>query len=551
MVERELKWRLTPSAWSAFQSQLALPPRLILEQRNYYFDDPERRLALGSSMLRLRWESGKWIWCYKRGVSLEGGYFAAVEVETELNESQAQRLLEGDSQGLESTPTARELAAQGLEGPWERVGEIANRRQVWEGSLVGLKGGERLELDETTFGPGLVEYELEIETADPQGARQVIEGLAARGGWSLEVQRATKYERFLKYYYERQPLVSILMPLYNCEATLINALRSVAWQTFPGWELILVDDGSQDDTLELAKSWCRNEPRAKLIAQEHGGIESALNRALAESRGAYIARMDSDDISHPKRLARQLEYLAAHPEIQAVGSKVRIFPSAQLTEGMERYQRWLNKTLTPELIERDMLVESPLVHPSVLMRRAAVESLGAYVAGSWPEDYHLWLRFWSRRWALGKVDEVLLYWRDSPQRLTRVDPRCSHDSLRNLKVDFFLRTFWGAEEGGWSLPPDKRRLIIWGAGPNGKALVKTLRAKGLEPAYFTDILPARHGQTICGLRVLPLEGLPDPRDYFLLTAVGNPYSREEIRAFLRARGWLEGRDFYCMAGISD
>ena len=107
------------------------------------------------------------------------------------------------------------------------------------------------------------------------------------------------------------------------------------------------------------------------------------------------------------------------------------------------------------------------------------------------------------------------------------------------------------EQGLRSLPFDKRQLIIWGAGPNGKALAKTLRSHGLEPAYYTDILPARHGQTICGLKVLSLEQLPAPEGYFLVTAVGNPNSREEIRAFLKERGWQEGRDFRCMAGISD
>ena len=282
--------------------------------------------------------------------------------------------------------------------------------------------------------------------------------------------------------------------------------------------------------------------------------------------------MDADDISHPQRLALQVAYLAAHPEVDVVGSLVRIFPKIGITTGMARYERWLNQAVDAALLERDIFVESPLVHPSTLFRREAVLAVGGYLESDWPEDYYLWLRLWLAGHKLAKVERPLLFWRDGPTRLTRTDSRCGHDSLRDLKIEMFLRACYpqfaanppSLVDAVPACPPPLtvpqprhggrgvgRPLLIWGAGPNGKALAKGFQARGLQPAAFVDIRSARRGQTICGMPVLGIDQLPSPRDFFLVTAVGNPYSREEIRQHLDGHGWVECRDYRCMAGISD
>jgi hypothetical protein len=102
--------------------------------------------------------------------------------------------------------------------------------------------------------------------------------------------------------------------------------------------------------------------------------------------------MDADDVSHPDRLSQQLRFLQEHPEVGVVGTQVKGFPSRTLGDGYRRYVAWLNALLTPEQIEREIFVESPLAHPSVLMRRSVVEVLGGYQAVEGPEDYDLWLR---------------------------------------------------------------------------------------------------------------------------------------------------------------
>jgi glycosyltransferase involved in cell wall biosynthesis len=121
-----------------------------------------------------------------------------------------------------------------------------------------------------------------------------------------------------------QPLVSIAMPVYNCEKTLAQAIRSILLQTFQDWEFIIINDGSTDKTMDIAQSF--DDPRIRVFADgEQKGLPMRLNEAVKESRGKYIARMDGDDIAYPRRLERQLAYMKEHPEVDLVGAGILVF----------------------------------------------------------------------------------------------------------------------------------------------------------------------------------------------------------------------------------
>jgi glycosyltransferase involved in cell wall biosynthesis len=116
-----------------------------------------------------------------------------------------------------------------------------------------------------------------------------------------------------------EPLVSIGMPVFNCENTLNIAVQSILNQTYSNWELILIDDGSKDRTLEIANSF--QDPRIRVISDgQNQKLPMRLNQAIAMSRGKYFARMDGDDVSYPERLQRQVEYLEQHNEIDLLGT---------------------------------------------------------------------------------------------------------------------------------------------------------------------------------------------------------------------------------------
>ena len=124
--------------------------------------------------------------------------------------------------------------------------------------------------------------------------------------------------------HELHHLVSIAMPVYNCEQTLATAIRSMLNQTFEDWELLLMDDGSTDRTLQMARSF--SDPRIHIFAEgNHRGLVSRLNQAIDRSHGKYFARMDGDDVSYPERFALQVEFLEKHSEIDLLGGGILIF----------------------------------------------------------------------------------------------------------------------------------------------------------------------------------------------------------------------------------
>lgn len=127
-------------------------------------------------------------------------------------------------------------------------------------------------------------------------------------------------------------LVSIGLPAFNCEETLAVAIRSVLNQTYENWELLVMEDGSSDGTLEVARSF--SDPRIRISADDsHKGLVPRLNRAVETSRGKYFARMDADDVAYPERLERQVEYLERHPEIDLLGCGMLVFKEEGVAVG--------------------------------------------------------------------------------------------------------------------------------------------------------------------------------------------------------------------------
>jgi glycosyltransferase involved in cell wall biosynthesis len=211
------------------------------------------------------------------------------------------------------------------------------------------------------------------------------------------------------------------MPARNAEATLGEAIASILAQTWTNWELILVDDGSADNTSELACGYAKQAPRIKLHRADGVGITTALQIAATYAQGALLARMDADDVAFPDRLERQVAALEFNPRAAVCGGAVEDF--GEVGEGRRRYSMWLNSLDTPETIGRNLFVECPLAHPTFLMRKSAFRAVGGYQLRPRPEDYDLLLRFWLSGFELITTPgPPILRWRDSPNRLSRRDP---------------------------------------------------------------------------------------------------------------------------------
>ncbi|HEY1086293.1 MAG TPA: glycosyltransferase, partial [Archangium sp.] len=251
--------------------------------------------------------------------------------------------------------------------------------------------------------------------------------------------------------------LSVLLPARNASATIEAAVNSVLAQTFRAFELIVVDDASTDDTRAKLDAIRLRDDRLKVIDGPGRGFIAALEAGLPHCRGEFLARMDADDESLHTRFEKSLAALEADPSLAGVGTGVEIFRDDQPpSPNFLAYGQWLSSLTTPETLFADALVESPLCHPSVTLRRRVLDEVGGWRDGDFPEDWELWLRILERGHRLACLPEVLHRWRDGNGRLTRTDPRYRWEAHLALKADFVSRRL-GTERG----------LVLWGAGEKG------------------------------------------------------------------------------------
>lgn len=332
------------------------------------------------------------------------------------------------------------------------------------------------------------------------------------------------------------PRVSILLPVWNAAATLAPALRSLLRQSEGDWECVLVDDGSTDGSLEIARTFGRQDGRIRVFSHPHRGLIPALQAGSAECRAPLVARMDADDWMHRGRLEHQAAALEANPGLDAVGCFPRLFPRRALTDGRRRYERWLQSLTGAAEIYRDRFIECPVAHPTLMIRRERLAALG-YRDRGWPEDYDLVLRLLHRGPTLGNVPLRLVGWRDLPARLSRTDAHYALERFTECRAWHLSRDFLG----------EHAEYVLWGHGRTGRALRKALAALGHRPAAIVEVHPRRLGNTIHGAPVVPPEALETRTSLPILASVAGSSPRSEIRAALAAMNYRETIDFVCTA----
>ena len=334
----------------------------------------------------------------------------------------------------------------------------------------------------------------------------------------------------------KSPRVSILIPCRDAQAYLPDTIASVQAQTFQDAEIIAVDDGSSDSTRALLHAWALRDARVKVLSQEPLGIVPALQRAAAAAQGEILVRMDADDVAYSSRIQKQVELLDANPDVDVCGTLIRYFPRLEVQGGAQRYEAWINSLVAHDQITRDIFVECPIAHPTMAVRRAAFDRAGGYQDNGWPEDYDLVMRLWITGAKMAKVPEVLLRWRERPDRASRLDERYSDDSFRRCKVHYLKQTLLG-----------KRDVVVWGAGPVGKAFAQELQRQKVPVRAFVDLDIRKIGQTIHGAQVVEPGSIDAHRDALTVAAVGQLLARDEIRKALLGAELREGVDFVAVA----
>lgn len=330
-------------------------------------------------------------------------------------------------------------------------------------------------------------------------------------------------------------IVSVVLPFHNAATTLDAAIASIATQTYPHWELLLIDNASSDASTTIAQHWTERDPRIGLLHEPHVGIAHALNSGLAHARTPYIARMDADDLAHPERLAKQLAYMEAHPDIGALGTRTTFSTTVERSSGMRRFVDWQNAILSPHDHYVKRFVDAPLAHPTVMFRRALLDQHGGYSTDPLPEDHELWLRWMDAGVRFAKLPEELLTWNDHAHRLSRTHANYSVDAFFSTKAKWLAK---------WMKRAVKDRPVII-AGTSGlcRDRARLLEAEGIRIDAFTDVRP----REVLGYAFIPHDELPPSGEAFVASFISQRGTGDRIAAFLASRGLVEGMDFILAA----
>lgn len=228
------------------------------------------------------------------------------------------------------------------------------------------------------------------------------------------------------------PKISVIMPVYNCEKTLAEAIDSIMNQSFQDFELIICDDCSKDQTKKIAQEYRERYPDViTIISNAHNSkLHFSLNHCLKYAKGKYIARMDGDDISLPMRLEKQYSYLESHPNISEVGSGyIRFDESGDL--GM---------VMSPEHHDKKQMLHGvPSCHACIMMKKEVYDIIGGYTVSKRTErceDVDMWYKFYAAGYVGANLQEVLYKVRDTRAALNRRKLKYDWDAVKTNIIGF-------------------------------------------------------------------------------------------------------------------
>jgi glycosyltransferase involved in cell wall biosynthesis len=268
------------------------------------------------------------------------------------------------------------------------------------------------------------------------------------------------------------PSVSVIIPAYNAAGTVRDAAASVQAQTYDDWEMILVDDGSSDDTWAVLREIADACPQAGALHMEHAGLAAARNRAIAGARGEWIALLDADDAWKPEKLQRCMDYLVTHPELKVVYTPMEtVDETGRPMKGHAKpcHAGWLAERLFQSIFIHD---------PSAVFHRDVIETVGGFDE-SLPVcvGHEFWLRV-ATRFEIGLIGEPLAVRGWSERSLTRGNRVRARMTKSHVMDRFYY------ERGGRELLSDRRkarRRLARVHYATGKILLKERRLREAGP----------------------------------------------------------------------
>ena len=326
--------------------------------------------------------------------------------------------------------------------------------------------------------------------------------------------------------------ISILMPVKNAAPFLAACLDSIIKQTCKSWELVVVDDHSDDDSLAILQDYERRDHRIKVLINEGKGIINALRRAYDHSTGEILTRMDADDIMAPNKLMiLKQNLLSAGLGHLAVGG-VKYFSEEPLGSGYKRYETWLNRlTLSGDNFS-ELYRECVIPSPCWMIHKEDLEYAGAFDDDRYPEDYDLAFRMYQSNLDVIPCDKILHHWRDHPARSSRNDKNYLDNRFLQLKCHHFMLHDY-----------EDRTLVVWGAGKKGKLIVQHLKRHQPDLYWITDN-EKKVGKDIYGVTLNNPEVLVELFLPQVIVAIANPQEQKVVEDRLFDMGLYPMVDYF-------
>ena len=298
--------------------------------------------------------------------------------------------------------------------------------------------------------------------------------------------------------------ISILLPFRNAAPWIQETMDSIIGQTYPEWELIAINDQSEDTTEQLISTI--NDPRIRIIKNDGRGIIPALQTGLRVAKGTYLTRMDADDIMPPNKL--NLFIRKVQPGRSLVTGKVQYFSQQDVSEGYEKYAQWLNERCDREDHFNHIYRECTIASPNWLSATEYIREDRIFEKLQYPEDYDMTFLWKQKGYSIQVVPAITHFWREHPKRTSRNSDVYDQASFFQLKLDWFQKT----EKG--------KTLGIFGAGIKGKRAVSQLKENFSIHWFdyaFERFKAPLHGHkiedpTTCATDLLLIAVYPENRD---------------------------------------
>jgi len=226
-------------------------------------------------------------------------------------------------------------------------------------------------------------------------------------------------------------MISVVMPVYDAEKYLDEAIQSILNQTYKDFEFIIINDGSTDKSLEIIEKYKEQDERITLISRENKGLISSLNEGITRSKGEYIARMDADDISAPTRFQKQIE------QIEIEGADICGSHYHVINDNGKLIDHILTPLNNNSLILY-LIFSVPFAHGATLIRRQfLLDNKLEYGQGYiYAEDKYLWIQIYNLNGKFTNVNDSLFYYREISESKSRVQAKELYQDVKNMKIDF-------------------------------------------------------------------------------------------------------------------